>query len=97
MADFYFLFLCNFQVDLTPTGVPRRVAKAIPKYLQPKQYLETDIDSVVPALSSAHATLDPRSPNVPCTRTPIMVSRIFILTPERQTRKKVPIPKIQRY
>ncbi|CAD6230469.1 GSCOCG00006773001-RA-CDS [Cotesia congregata] len=64
------------EVDITPTGVSRRVAKAIPKYLQPKQYLETDIDSVVPALSSAHTTLDPRSPNVPCTRTPIMVKHV---------------------
>ncbi|XP_057319867.1 uncharacterized protein LOC130664121 [Microplitis mediator] len=61
------------ELDVTPTAVPRRVAKAIPKYLQSKQYLETDIDSVMPSLSSTHKVLDPRSPNAPCTRTPIMV------------------------
>ncbi|KAK0176085.1 hypothetical protein PV328_000254 [Microctonus aethiopoides] len=59
-------------LDSTPTGAPKSTASAIPKYLQTKPYLETDIDSVMAALTPEHLIPDPRSPNVIHQRTPIV-------------------------
>ncbi|KAK0167452.1 hypothetical protein PV327_004848 [Microctonus hyperodae] len=59
-------------LDSTPTGIPKSTASAIPKYLQTKPYLETDIDSVMATLTPEHLIPDPRSPNVIHQRTPIV-------------------------
>ncbi|XP_071581388.1 uncharacterized protein [Temnothorax nylanderi] len=39
------------EVKCTPVGVSRDTLSAIPKYLQRKQYLETDLDVVMPPLT----------------------------------------------
>ncbi|XP_034935707.1 uncharacterized protein [Chelonus insularis] len=58
----------------TPTGPNQRIASAIPKYLRTKQYLETDIDSVLTTINPETELFDPRSPNVDHQRTPISIN-----------------------
>lgn len=39
------------QINDTPVGVAKGASSAIPKYLQKKKYLETDMDVVMPPLT----------------------------------------------
>ncbi|KAF7994696.1 hypothetical protein HCN44_004168 [Aphidius gifuensis] len=62
------------ESSTTPV-VPRYVAKALPKHLHTKKYLETDFDNI--ESSPVTRTIpDPRSPNIDQQRTPIVVKPV---------------------
>ncbi|XP_015123526.1 uncharacterized protein LOC107045706 [Diachasma alloeum] len=61
------------EIASTPPRANKKVASAIPKYLRVKQYLETNLDLILPAVTPEKRVPDPRSPNVNHERTPIMV------------------------
>ncbi|XP_063978556.1 uncharacterized protein LOC135163234 [Diachasmimorpha longicaudata] len=61
------------EIASTPPRAQKKVASAIPKYLRVKQYLETNLDLILPAITPEKRVPDPRSPNVNHERTPIMV------------------------
>lgn len=73
------------EVAVTPTGVIRRTATAIPKYLQAKQYLETDIDAVMPTITAEQLIPDPRSPTITHERTPIVVRSLLLIVLPKTT------------
>lgn len=67
------------QVDGTPVGVYKKASNAIPKHLQRKQYLETDLDVIMPPWSPkksfpAKYTIDVQSQELVCY---LLVSELF--------------------
>lgn len=69
---YFALKLCFFFLKVNSPVDESKSVSAIPKYLQTKRFLETDLDFVIPPLNLD--PLDPRSPTVNYPRTPIVVS-----------------------